>query len=73
MKKPVGMSKEKLKEIRQSQQWTQATMASWLGVARNTVARMESGEIKIPVTTARLALLVIDEKNQQKILSCHLT
>jgi DNA-binding XRE family transcriptional regulator len=69
MKRPVGMSGKTLKEIRERLGWSQETMASWLGVARNTVARMESGTLPVPVTTARLAILVQDEKNQQKILS----
>jgi DNA-binding XRE family transcriptional regulator len=69
MKRPVGMSGKTLKDIRERLGWSQETMASWLGVARNTVARMEIGTLPVPVTTARLAILVQDEKNQQKILS----
>lgn len=69
MRRPVGMSGKTLKDIRDRLGWSQETMASWLGVARNTVARMETGKLPVPVTTARLTILIQDEKNQQKILS----
>lgn len=69
MRRPVGMSGTRLREIRDRLGWSQETMASWLGVARNTVARMEGGSLPVPVTTARLAILIQEEKNQQKILS----
>lgn len=69
MKRARGMTGARMRELRKQAGWTQEKLASWLGVARNTVARMEAEEIGIPVTTARLLLLILDEKNQQKILS----
>lgn len=69
MKRPVGMTGERLGEIRERLGWSQATMASWLGMEPNTVARMEAGKLPVSVTTARLAILLQEEKNQQKILA----
>ncbi len=41
--------------------WSQPEFASWLGVTKNTVARMERGELSIRVSTARLAIYCVAE------------
>lgn len=68
MKRPKGMTGAQMRTLREKQDWSQDELASWLGITRNTVARMERDEAVIPVPLARLVLLVMDKKNQQKIL-----
>ena len=68
MKRRKGMTGAQMRALREQQDWSQDEMASWLGITRNTVARMEREEAVIPVPLARLLLLIMDKKNQQKIL-----
>lgn len=42
---PEASNGEALRNIRQYIAWTQAAMADYLGVTRNTVARWERGEL----------------------------
>ena len=62
------MTGEEMRRLRTRKSWTQHEMGTWLGLTRNTIARMERGELQIPETVSRLAQLVMDEKNRQKIL-----
>jgi transcriptional regulator with XRE-family HTH domain len=62
------MTGAQMRTLREKQNWSQDELASWLGITRNTVARMERDETVIPVPLARLTLLIMDKKNQQKIL-----
>ncbi len=48
------MSGDELKKIRSRVGWTQAEMAYRLGVAPNTIARWERGEMHIGETAAKL-------------------
>lgn len=48
------MRGEEVREVRRALGWTQVQLAEALGVAGNTVARWERGEVKITEPMARL-------------------
>jgi transcriptional regulator with XRE-family HTH domain len=60
------MKGKELAAIRARMKWSQAEMATAVGVATNTIARYERGEIGIPEPTARL-ILIIGEKKKGKV------
>jgi transcriptional regulator with XRE-family HTH domain len=55
---PYSMTGAELRTLRQRLQWTQARLAEALGVAPNTVARWERGELGISEPVARLIGLI---------------
>lgn len=55
-----------LRALRRKLNWTQAQLADALGVAANTVARYERGELKIPEPVARLTNRLVKEQGDRK-------
>jgi DNA-binding transcriptional regulator YiaG len=56
------MTGQQLKAIRKRLGWTQAKVASAVGVSANTVARWERDEVKISEPAARLLQTIKAEK-----------
>lgn len=57
-----------IRALRRERRWTQATLASWLGVSRQTVVALEhGGAVSLPVAMRALGLLggkvVVTEKD----------
>ena len=49
--------------------WSQEQFADWLGIASNTYARMERGELPIRPPLARLVICVVAENTKQSVES----
>ena len=61
MRYAYGMTPKELGRLRQRLDLTQAAFAAMIGVAPNTVARWERGELGIRPTTARLITLLTQD------------
>jgi transcriptional regulator with XRE-family HTH domain len=60
------MTPNELRKIRQRLRWTQEKLANAVGVARNSVARWERGEMAISEPAARL-IRMIAAQNKLKL------
>jgi len=60
------MTPAALRAIRRRLGWTQVELAEALGVASNTVARYERGELGIPEPTARLIERVAADAEKER-------
>lgn len=70
------MSGEELKRLRASTGMGQAEFARWLGIQANHLYKLESGTLgpdgeplRPSKTLERLALLITEKKNREKIVS----
>jgi len=54
-----AMTPNEMRWLRQRAGISQSMFAGWLGIDKNTVARMERGEIQIRIPIARLTLYVL--------------
>jgi transcriptional regulator with XRE-family HTH domain len=57
----VSMTGKELKRIRERLDWSQQKLADAAGVARNSIARQERGELGIKESLARLIRLIATE------------
>jgi len=60
------MTGKELSKIRNRLKWTQVQLAEAVGVASNTVARWERGEMAIPEPAARLIKILAKQKGGKK-------
>jgi len=60
------MTGKELSGIRDRLKWTQVQLAEAVGVASNTVARWERGEMAIPEPAARLIKILSKQKGGKK-------
>ena len=60
------MTPEALRQLRRRLRLSQAKLAALVGVAPNTVARWERGELGMKPTTARLIQLVTAQRKPKK-------
>ena len=60
------MTGKEFSKIRDRLKWTQVQLAVVVGVASNTVARWERGEMAIPEPAARLIKILAKQKRSKK-------
>jgi len=60
------MTGKELSRIRGRLKWTQVQLADAVGVASNTIARWERGEMAIPEPAARLIKVLAKQKGGKK-------
>jgi transcriptional regulator with XRE-family HTH domain len=59
------MTGKELRAIRKRLGWTQAQLAARIGVAANSVARQERGEVRIRKSLALLVRMIADKEASQ--------
>jgi transcriptional regulator with XRE-family HTH domain len=61
------MKAEQLRRLRRKLGWTQEKLAHEVGVARNSVARWERGEMAISEPAARLIQRIADDRKVETV------
>lgn len=64
--RPIKMKPEQLRRIRRKLGWTQQELAHQVGVARNSVARWEKGEVAISEPAARPIQRIADDRKVKR-------